>query len=326
MGSRMSVCPRCGAQLSYIEQYSQWYCYNCKEYQQPQVAPQASPRPYAPIGRGDERMDGHPPQMPQAKNQIIKRPMTDMERELVAKSYRSGKKILRRITFTILLLLFLFLMFITFLLSSDWVDPALSTVLTIVAVIVTIAISAPLIVTPVSVLQFRKKMSDALKDGTAIEVHGSALRTTAYISPFATYKGQYFTVGPISLYETKEVLGMIQEGAQVSVLCIPKLKMAMSINNIGLKNPVPMKCPPNIEESAVFKAAAPPDHPGQQLPPTPSYQSPQQQPPLQQYQQQEQRTHQMEKQDRFCPFCGAHNPIDYNFCTKCKNKLPEVKS
>lgn len=35
----MSACQKCGNQLSYIEQYSAWYCYTCEEYQEPQQAP-----------------------------------------------------------------------------------------------------------------------------------------------------------------------------------------------------------------------------------------------------------------------------------------------
>ncbi|UCF07560.1 MAG: hypothetical protein JSW28_07900 [Thermoplasmata archaeon] len=39
----MANCPKCKGQLSYIQQYAQWYCYSCKQYfkpAQPQPAPQ----------------------------------------------------------------------------------------------------------------------------------------------------------------------------------------------------------------------------------------------------------------------------------------------
>ena len=36
----MSNCPRCGKQLSYIQQYGQWYCYSCQQYFQPAQAAQ----------------------------------------------------------------------------------------------------------------------------------------------------------------------------------------------------------------------------------------------------------------------------------------------
>lgn len=37
----MANCPQCKGQLSYVEQYKQWYCYNCKQYFAP--AQQAAP-------------------------------------------------------------------------------------------------------------------------------------------------------------------------------------------------------------------------------------------------------------------------------------------
>jgi hypothetical protein len=29
---KTATCPRCGQQLTYIEQYKRWYCYNCQQY------------------------------------------------------------------------------------------------------------------------------------------------------------------------------------------------------------------------------------------------------------------------------------------------------
>ncbi len=40
----MANCPQCNGQLNYIEQYKQWYCYNCKQYIAPAgQAPQQQP-------------------------------------------------------------------------------------------------------------------------------------------------------------------------------------------------------------------------------------------------------------------------------------------
>ncbi|MBI5000358.1 MAG: hypothetical protein HZB92_02370 [Euryarchaeota archaeon] len=40
----MPNCPKCGGQVSYVEQYKQWYCYTCKEYHAlPGAAPPAQP-------------------------------------------------------------------------------------------------------------------------------------------------------------------------------------------------------------------------------------------------------------------------------------------
>lgn len=36
----MSNCPKCGKQMSYIEQYGQWYCYTCRQYRGAAQTPQ----------------------------------------------------------------------------------------------------------------------------------------------------------------------------------------------------------------------------------------------------------------------------------------------
>lgn len=40
----MNVCPVCGANMSYVEQYGQWYCHNCRQYHQP-VQQYSGPQP-----------------------------------------------------------------------------------------------------------------------------------------------------------------------------------------------------------------------------------------------------------------------------------------
>ena len=41
----MSQCPNCGNQMSYVEQYQQWYCYTCQKYNQPVQAQPAHQQP-----------------------------------------------------------------------------------------------------------------------------------------------------------------------------------------------------------------------------------------------------------------------------------------
>lgn len=38
----MSICPKCGKQMSYIMEHKQWYCYTCKQYRQSQKQQQYS--------------------------------------------------------------------------------------------------------------------------------------------------------------------------------------------------------------------------------------------------------------------------------------------
>ena len=51
----MGTCPKCNGEISYVEQYSKWYCYACKEYVEPagqQVSPPQAAAPAAPAAGG----------------------------------------------------------------------------------------------------------------------------------------------------------------------------------------------------------------------------------------------------------------------------------
>jgi hypothetical protein len=211
---------------------------------------------------------GYPQQMTPTITRIIKRPLTDIERGFAAKSYRSLQRALRGIAIASLALVA-----ITFLLSGVAVDPIFSFVLTLL----TIIIGALALGMSANAIMIRQKMSDVLKNGTAIEVQAPA------------YKGRAaknmpsFTIGPITLIATPEVLRLIQEGAQTSVLCIPKLKAALSVNNVGLERGGRITCPPNLEAMAetaypaMQQPMAPPQvaYPQYSQPATPQAQPPQ---------------------------------------------------
>jgi hypothetical protein len=53
------------------------------------------------------------------------------------------------------------------------------------------------------------------------------------------------------------VLNMIQEGAQTTVLCIPRMRIALSINNVELMNGARIICPPSLESLAVLEQNLP---------------------------------------------------------------------
>jgi hypothetical protein len=178
---------------------------------------------------------GYPQQMTPTITRIIKRPLTDIERGFAAKSYRSLQRALRGIAIASLALVA-----ITFLLSGVAVDPTFSFVLTLL----TIIIGALALGMSANAIVIRQKMTEVLKNGTAIEIQAPA------------YKGRAaknmpsFTIGPITLIATPEVLHLIQEGAHTSVLCIPKMKAALSVNNVGLERGGRITCPPNLEAMA----------------------------------------------------------------------------
>jgi len=203
---------------------------------------------------------GFPFQMPPAVNRIIKRPLTEIERGFAAESYRSLQKKLRSLS---IIPLFLFIIS-TSLLSSLTIGSIISPVFMLATIIVGLVVFR----NSVRILQFRKKISDVLKDGTAIEVQGPAHRNRT------ARNVQSFAVGPISLIVTPEVSGRVQEGAQVCVLCIPKLKAALSINNIALVRSARIICPPNLEAMAepTYPAAQQPMYPAAPAPVQPHYQ------------------------------------------------------
>ena len=49
----MSVCPKCGKQMQFVEQYGQWLCNTCGQYQQPMPPPNPGPPLMQSSGVGD---------------------------------------------------------------------------------------------------------------------------------------------------------------------------------------------------------------------------------------------------------------------------------
>lgn len=175
-------------------------------------------------------------QMAPPVTRIIKRPLTDIEKGFAAKSYRSLQRALRGVAIASLALVA-----ITFILPTvTEVDPTFSFVLTLL----TIIIGALALGMSANAIVIRQKMTEVLKNGTAIEVQAPAYKGRAVKNM------QSYTIGPITLMATPEVLRLIQEGTQTSVLCIPKMKAALSVNNVGLERGARITCPPNLEAMA----------------------------------------------------------------------------
>jgi len=179
---------------------------------------------------------------PQITNQVIKRPLTDSDLGLLSKFYKSFQNRLRGLAIVSLT----FAIINTFVLSDIIMDWTVSVILYLFMFflgVLTIAVS-------LNMLQVRSRISNTLKEGTAIEVEAPAYRNRTARNVAA------WTVGPISMMSTPETLNMIQEGVQVRVLCIPQMKVALSINNIGLKHGARVMFPPNIEAMAVPEQAS----------------------------------------------------------------------
>ncbi len=172
-----------------------------------------------------------------AFNRIVKRPLTDAERQFVVGAYKMLQNGLRGIAVVSLVFFVLY----TFVISGIMIDETFSFVFTIIM----IAIGLVAVGMSLNTLIMRKKTSDAMREGTVVEVQGPAYKSRAMKNVPS------WTVGPISFMSTREIENLVQEGAQVSVLCIPKLKLALSINNYGLKHGVRAIFPPNLEAMAV---------------------------------------------------------------------------
>ena len=199
---------------------------------------------------------GYPMQYPGAQapaynSQIIRRPLTDAERQLPGRFYKTVQNGLRGISLACLILFvlntYVLSAFITDAITLDTVSTVLS-VFMIVMGIVAVGMS-------VNAIILRKKLARTLADGTVVEVFAPAYRS------MTRGKGPTWTVGPVSLMQMRGMEGLIVEGQPTSVVCVPSMKAAISINNCGLKVGTRIMCPPNLEMMATpvgpMPAAAP---------------------------------------------------------------------
>jgi hypothetical protein len=168
---------------------------------------------------------------------ITKRPITDMERNFAAGAYKTFQKSVR-----VIAIVPLALFFINYFLISR--DPDLF-IMSFIFGLLNIIIAFVAIGMAISLLVTRNKVSQIMAGGSVIEVQGNAIRgRTSRNMPS-------FNVGPVSIFVTPEVSRLVVEGAQVSVVCIPQLKAALSINNAGLSKGARITCPPNLEMMAL---------------------------------------------------------------------------
>lgn len=193
-------------------------------------------------------------------NQITRRMLTEPEREFPVGVYRGVQKAASGVGIACLVLFILNTYVLSVVITDQFTLDTVSIMMTVLmGVFGLIGIGMA-----VNTVVVRKKVSDAMMEGTAVEVVGPAYRTSA------AKNMQTWTIGPVSMMATREVMGLLREGAQTSVLCVPKLKAAIAINNVGLKNGAKVMLPPNLESMAVpMGQAAMPT--GGQVPVMPPY-------------------------------------------------------
>jgi hypothetical protein len=100
-------------------------------------------------------------------------------------------------------------------------------------------------------IKARGRINAALREGMVIEVQAPAFRDRT------GRKGQSWNIGPISMMQTPELQGMLAEGAPTSVVCIPDVKAALSVNGVPLKRGAAITAPPNLAAMATVQAPAP---------------------------------------------------------------------
>ena len=173
--------------------------------------------------------------------QITRRFLTDAGRQLPAGIYRSLQRNLRGLA-AFCLILFVFNGYVLSAIVSDPItyDSISMTLYVFMAVFGLVSVGMS-----INTIIVRRRIEDAMRDGTAVEVTGPAYRTGGM------GKVQSWTIGPISMMPSRDLQGILQEGMQTTVLCLPRLKSAIAINNYGLKQGARIMFPPNLEAMAM---------------------------------------------------------------------------
>ncbi len=196
-------------------------------------------------------------QAPAFNMQIIKRPLTDAERALPGRFYKVVQNGLRALAVGCLLMFILSTYVLPSLITDAITYDTLSTVLSVFMIVfglVAVGMS-------VNAIVLRRKLAQTLADGTVIEVLAPAYRG------MTRGKGLTWTVGPISIVQMRGLEGLIAEGQPTSVVCVPRMKAAIAVNNRGLKTGMRIMCPPNLEMMAVPTGPVPASGPA----PGPAY-------------------------------------------------------
>ncbi len=188
---------------------------------------------------------GYPQQYPGAQPpaynmQIIRRPLTDAERQLPGNFYKTLQNSLRGLALFCLILF----VFSTFVLPSMITDAIMLDSISMTLSVFMAVFGLVAIGMSVNAIVIRNRLSQAMIEGTAVEVNAPAYKSMGG-------KMQTWTVGPVSIMPTRGLEGLMMEGQPATVLCLPKMKAAIAINNCGLRRGARITCPPNLEAMAV---------------------------------------------------------------------------
>lgn len=158
-------------------------------------------------------------------------------------------------------------------------------------------------------LAMRSRIAKIMKTGEVTVVRG-----------IASWNGTQWTVGPITLRVGKKPPAVLKEGPMEVAVVTGAMGAALSINGVGLKDPMPAGCPANLDSATQAPS------PSQPVYPPPAYPSQPQQAesyPSNQQQYEPNPNTPLPPPVAACPTCGA--PLkwvsQYNrwYCDKCQH-------
>ena len=220
-----------------------------------------------------------------AEYQVFKRPMTDAEGKSMNKVFKNAKK--QALPAGLMGILFGAIAIVNGTGSLDF-----STSNGIMSIFI-IVIGLFAFGTAMSTFRTRRNVRDAMNEGNVVVVRGSVTRFQGRGNISA------MVVGPLSIASRKRSVGPLQEGTFADVACVPRLKSVVSINGVGLDQPIKIMVPNDLETRAPLAPTAYPAPPLTAVKQNPTH-----------------STNGM----NFCPSCG--NPISgLAFCSNCGTKL-----
>jgi len=177
------------------------------------------------------------PFQPSGVVSIVKRPITDQEQSLALTYYGMLRKGSRGIATASMFMAVLNLAVISGALPlAD---------LVILIAILGLAVGLAAVAVGAMTIKARKQIDTAFKEGYVIEV-----MAPAYLNRAGGSKAPMWNIGPVSVLQTPELQTLLAEGAPASVVCVPGVKAALSVNGVALKRGATITMPPNLAQMA----------------------------------------------------------------------------
>jgi hypothetical protein len=188
-------------------------------------------------------MDYISPARPAGMVQILRRPITDQEQSLAIAYFGAMQKAARALAGASVLLMVLNIM----VMLGAFPIPEMAILFAVLALVVgliAIGIGA-------MTIKIRGRIDAALKEGAVMEIRAPAYRAQT------SRKAPSWTIGPITIMQTPELQTLLVEGAPTTVVCIPGVNAALSVNGMPLRRGASITTPPNLAAMAANQAPYP---------------------------------------------------------------------